>query len=173
MHVGRVSQPGELYFVTLVTERRESWLGAANARGAFLDVLRRWNEAEPGGVVATVVMPDHAHVLFQLGKRTGVGRTIARWKSESRRASGYAGSFQRDFWEHRLRVGESVEDCALYIFLNPYRAGLLAADQAWAGWWSPNHALFRFTVLLGKGGAPPQEWIGWPPEKFADLAHGE
>ena len=113
------------------------------------------------------------HVLFEVGERLSVGRCVSRWKAVGRRGSGYAGEWQRDFWERRVRDEESHEDYALYILLNPYRAGLAKAGEAWAGWWMPALEVFRFGGLLGPQGEPPAEWIDWPEERFAALKTGE
>jgi hypothetical protein len=83
------------------------------------------------------------------------------------------GAWQRDFWEHRLGYDETCEEYGLYLYLNPYRAGLLARSKAWTGWWVPEPRNFKFMELLGPKGEPPQEWIEWPAEKFAELKTGE
>jgi len=118
-------------------------------------------------------MPDHVHVLFVLGIRLDVGRCVSRWKTEGRKSSGYAGAWQRDFWEHRLRNDEPWEDYGLYLFLNPYRTGLLVRNEAWPGWWVPEPQRFKFMEMLGPKGEPPAEWIDWPDVKFAKLSTGE
>ncbi len=173
MHTGRISIIGERYFVTLVMERRQPWLAGSEAKSMLLEVLRRWPEEGQGEVLAATVMPDHVHVLFQLGIKLTLGQTIARWKGEARKSVGYTGAFQRDFWEHRLRESEAVEDYALSVFLNPYRAGLLRAEGIWPGWWASRPSMFQFTAILSGNGAPPNEWIDWSAARFAGLAHGE
>ena len=162
-----------MYFVTFVTERRRPWLAPPEGCAAVLGPLRRWHAEPSGTVLIAGVMPDHAHVLFELAAGFTVGQAVARWKSETRKSLGYAHAFQRDFWEHRVRETEAIEDYGLYIFLNPYRAGLIRADQPWAGSWTPQPRLFGFTESLTAAGGPPQEWIDWPAERFAGLAHGE
>jgi hypothetical protein len=118
-------------------------------------------------------MPDHFHILFELGTRLTVGQTISMWKGKARREFGYRTSFQRDFWEHRLRPDEDAEGYAFYMFLNPYCARLVDATEPWRGWWSPVPESFQFTQLLHVHGAPPREWIDIPDEKFARLSVGE
>ncbi len=118
-------------------------------------------------------MPDHIHVLFELGNCLSLGQTIARWKTGIRKSLGYADGFQRDFWEHQLRSHEDAEDYGLYVFLNPYRAKLSTADEIWPGWWAPEPGRFRFWALLSADGAPPIEWINWPDDRFSSLSHGE
>ena len=173
LHKGRVSTAGASYFVTMVTQHRKPWLVSPSGRAAILTTLQLWHAENRGRVLAATVMPDHVHVLFELGDKLTVGQTIARWKAEARKRIEYAGQFQRDFWEHMLRQPEVIEDYALYIFLNPYRAGLLPTESLWSGWWTPVPELFRFIPALNSTGAPPAEWTEWPDERFAALAHGE
>jgi len=118
-------------------------------------------------------MPDHVHVIFTLGTKLSAGQCVGQWKSDARRAMVYRNDWLRDFYEHRLRADEPVEDYALYVFLNPCRAGLIGADETWPWWWAPEPAMFRFTELLGANCSPPQEWIDWPDDRFKNLAAGE
>ncbi|HEY8995430.1 MAG TPA: transposase [Lacunisphaera sp.] len=173
LHLGRVSSAGAVYFVTFVTACRTPWLGKPVATAAMLNVLRAWHAERDGTVLAAVVMPDHVHVLFELGQRLDVGRCVSRWKTEGRKGSGYAGAWQRDFWEHRVRNEESLEDYGLYIFLNPYRAGLLARNETWPGCWVPEPKRFIFMELLGATGEPAEGWIEWSEDWFVGLVTGE
>jgi putative transposase len=173
LHLGRASAPGAIYFATFVTADRVPWLVERRATAALLGVLGGWHAEGDGVVLAATVMPDHVHVLFELGSRLDIGRCISRWKTVGRKQAGYAGEWQRDFWEHRLRIDESWDDYGLYLFLNPYRAGLIAQNVVWPGWWAPDPKCFKFMELLGPQGEPPKEWIEWSDEKFADLVTGE
>jgi putative transposase len=173
LHRGRVSAQGAVYFVTFVKAKRVPWLATTVAAKAVMGAIRAWHEEGEGAVLAATVLPDHVHVVFALGDRLDVGRCVSRWKAVGLRESGYAGEWQRDFWERRVRDDESVEDYALYILLNPYRAGLAERGEGWAGWWLPAPERFLFSVMLGPRGEPPDEWIGWQEERFAGLETGE
>lgn len=173
LHVGRVSAAGSIYFVTFVAAGRVPWLGKPAGIAAMLRTLDSWHGEGDGAVLAATVMPDHVHVLFKLGQRLDVGRCVSRWKTAGRRQAGYAGTWQRDFWERRLRKDESWEDYGLYLFLNAYRAGLLSQRETWPGWWLPDPRKFKFIEMLGPRSEPPREWIEWPEERFAGLAIGE
>lgn len=170
---GRVSIPGARYFVTFITQYREPWLRAIQSAGAVLSVLRAWHEEQDGAIHAVTVMPDHVHVVFTLGARLSAGQCVGRWKSGVRRAGAFQHEWLRDFFEHRLRTEEALEDYALYIFLNPYRAGLVGANKTWPWWWAPEPQLFRFSENLNPDGTPPQEWLGWPDERFKHISVGE
>ena len=127
--MGRLSIAGARYFVTFVTQRRIPWLHESKSARAVLGALRRWHEEKDGAILAATVMPDHVHVIFALGARLSAGQWVGRWKSDVRRTIAYKHDWLRDFYEHRLRADESVEDYALYVFLNPYRARLIDADK--------------------------------------------
>jgi putative transposase len=173
LHAGRVSAQGAVYFVTFVTEARRPWLAQESAGNAILGALRAWHAEGDGGVLAATVMPDHVHVIFEVGERLSVGRCVSRWKSQGRKASGYPGEWQRDFYEHQLRTEESLEDYGLYLVLNPYRAGVCEPEAAWPGWWCARPKWFRFTTALSEHGVPPTEWIGWDADRFSALMTGE
>ena len=72
-------------------------------------------------------------------------------------------AWQRDFYEHRLRVGEDIEAYAFYIFLNPYRAELISMG-AWPAWWSAQSNLLEFTAKVNSDGSPPKEWLNLTSE---------
>ena len=173
LHRGRLSARGAAYFVTFVTKDREPWLDTQTARESVLTVWREWHLEGDGVVLAVVVMPDHVHVLFRIGAKLTIGRCVSRWKSQALKATGYLGKWQRDFWEHRIRSGDSIEDYGLYMFLNPYRAGLISSGSSWPGWWLPNAAAFKFASALDHDGGPPMEWLNFSAERFERLALGE
>jgi REP element-mobilizing transposase RayT len=135
--------------------------------------LQAWHAEARGSILAATVMPDHVHVLFSSGSRLSVGQCVARWKAEVLRKNSYEEKWQRDFWEHRIRVDENEERYGFYMFLNPYRAGLVDPDQAWPGWWAPEPKRLPFLAALDAQGVPPKAWMDWPAERFAGLETGE
>jgi REP-associated tyrosine transposase len=76
-----------------------------------------------------VLMPDHLHLLvaFPLGQQ--IGQVIRSWKIYTSRQTKV--KWQRDFFEHRLRSEESLEQKANYILENPVRAGLIEKSEDW------------------------------------------
>ena len=173
LHFGRNSAAGAVYFVTFSTAGRIPWLAAPAAAEAMLDALRVWHVEGDGSVLAATVMPDHVQVLFVLGQHLDVGRCVSRWKTVARRAAGYPGAWQRDFWERRVRASDSRDDYGRYVLLNPYRAGLVPAGAAWPWLWLPDRAAFAFAAALGPRGEPPEEWLTETDECFARLETGE
>lgn len=163
----------EVRFLTLFTSGRQPWLGVPRTRDVFLAVLRAWHMERNGRALAVQAMPDHVHVLFESGRSVETRQVVARWRAAHRRGAGYAETFEESYRDHCLATGESVEEYAQYMFMEPYRKGLVNPAERWAGWWLPEDTPLIFTAALVREGLPPREWLAWPPDKFAGLAHGE
>ena len=136
---GRVSLPHHVYLVTAATVNRERLFmdfsaGCAAAR-CFEDraVLR------DTGMLAWVLMPDHAHWLIQLGRQDRLGGVVGRLKSASARRVnpllGRSGALWAPaFHDHALRSEERLREAARYIAANPVRAGLVARTGDYPFW---------------------------------------
>ncbi len=166
------ARPMTRYFVTLETKDRAPWLAAARTREIILAVLRSWHGERHGRILCATVMPDVVHILLELPEGFEIAQVIASWKAGTRRAAGYAETFQQEFGGHKLWTADEAEDCALYIFTKPYRARLLGPDEIWSAYWAPDPKIFRFTASLNPAGGPATEWLAWPEERFEALTHG-
>jgi REP element-mobilizing transposase RayT len=85
-----------------------------------------WGDAKN---LCSVVMPDHIHLLLQLGD-TPLQRVVNRMKSRSaiklNRQIGRTGRFWAPgYYDHALRAEEDLRGVARYIVANPLRAGLV------------------------------------------------
>ena len=81
-----------------------------------------------------VVMPNHAHSLFQLRGDFQLEDVMHSWKSytshELNNMLGRRGSvWQQESWDHLLRGVKYLERCLDYIAANPAMAGL-GSDEA-------------------------------------------
>jgi putative transposase len=81
-------------------------------------------------------MPDHIHLLVCFPPDKILSRIVGYWKRSLTRS--HAISWQRNFFEHRLRNEENIQQKADYILYNPVRAGLVAQTQDWPYIWMPN-----------------------------------
>ena len=81
---GRFSVVGATYFVTICTEGRTGSLLESGRLGTIFSELGRM---ESDGAIAelrcTSVLPDHLHMLFQLGERLALGQVVSRLKSKT------------------------------------------------------------------------------------------
>lgn len=139
---GRVSIPGQIYFVTTTTRGRKpifrDWV-AATATCRTLAHPDTWGDAT---LLCWVLMPDHWHGLVQLGDRDALALAVNRFKARITKAvhgCGVAGAvWARAYHDHALRADEDVRAAARYIVANPMRAGIVihACDYPfWGAVW--------------------------------------
>jgi putative transposase len=125
---GRFSQQNGIYFITAVTDQRIPWFQDYSFARLICSII-----GSPAGLsdaenLCWIVMPDHVHLLLQLGETT-LQKELNQLKSRTarllNREIGRSGRFWRPgFHDHALRKEESLRDVARYIVANPIRAGL-------------------------------------------------
>lgn len=154
---GRQSLSGAVYFLTMCTERRNRGLENGLVSASLLD------HAQPidgnWSLRAAVVMPDHVHLLVDLIASSELSEAVRLFKGRTapvlRR---HDMKWQRGYFDHRLRMNEDVLPVFLYIFLNPYRAGLMPDDQRWPGYFCSPDDWVWFEPLTSSS-LPFPEWL--------------
>ena len=76
-----------------------------------------------------LLMPDHIHGLIAFPREQSMKKLMGSWKGYIAKRDGIC--WQRDFFDHRLRTEESVNEKAFYIRNNPVRAGLVQQNEDW------------------------------------------
>jgi putative transposase len=110
---------GASYFVTLCTRERGLGLNRTIIATSINDQLIALERGGALTIPAAVIMPDHLHMLLLVGAKMTVGQVVGRMKAKTRGVLLAAGlGWQSNFYEHRLRPDDSVEDVLRYIFLN-------------------------------------------------------
>ncbi|MBC8039307.1 MAG: transposase [Opitutaceae bacterium] len=126
---------GAVFFITVCALPRgipsltppETWPVLRNAAVHYHRV-NRWH------LHLLLAMPDHVHLLVSFPEEESMHRVVAAWKHY---VAGHASiTWQRDFFDHRLRGDESFDEKATYIRLNPVRAKLVANESDWPCVWS-------------------------------------
>lgn len=136
---GRVSIPGQIYFVTIVCRNREKRFLRSDAAIAVARKLREpdlWGDAY---LLCWVLMPDHAHFLIRLGAVQSLSTTMRRAKSITANAVNAAEACRGSVWmpafhDHALRAAVDVTETARYIIANPIRAGLVMDIRVYPYW---------------------------------------
>ena len=131
---GRVSNPGQIYHLTLVTyARRPVFCDLESARCVVktLFEIQRNNLAD---TLAFVIMPDHMHWLMQLGSARGLCGVVGLLKSLTARRISKSTLWQTGFHDHAVRSEEDILAIARYIVANPLRAGLVEEIGAYPHW---------------------------------------
>lgn len=129
---GRVSVPGSEYFLTICTEGRRGGLAVKGIGDAILE------EAGAMGLDGTwilrcaIAMPDHLHLVIRLGERLPLAKTVQRLKAKTAGRLHAAGlEWERGYFDRHLRPDDDLLALFLYVYLNPYRAGLCARSDLW------------------------------------------
>ena len=157
------------YFITLCCfERRKIFTKPTDC--AWLEnQLRELSSARAFAIHAFCFMPDHLHLLIQgLEPRSDLLVFIKTFKIRTSReflAKHQLPLWQKKYYDHVLRPGESLASVAWYIWLNPVRAGLapVPADYPFVG---------SFTTSIPatsplRDWIPPHEKQSRPPQKAA------
>ena len=128
-----------LYFVTACTYRRQRLFEDQNVHRAFVQFCSRGVE-QGCRVGRYVLMPDHVHVFVSFSKadisslnrlsgwvKALKGCLSMIWRLQ-KKASPY---WQKGFFDHIIRSGESYAEKWRYVVENPVRAGLVHNWEKW------------------------------------------
>jgi REP element-mobilizing transposase RayT len=123
---------GSIYFITICAKERGGSPLLASAAltvraAATYHEIGRWH------LQLFVLMPDHVHMLVSFPAEKGMRRTVSEWKSFTAKQAGFR--WQTDFFDHRLRGDENLDEKAHYVRMNPVRAGLCAEPGDWPHRW--------------------------------------
>jgi putative transposase len=156
---GRWSQKGRSYFVTLTTAKRAPGLTDPHVAVLLREEFDACERDAHLLVRAAVIMPDHAHLLVRLAGELPLGQIIGRIKAKTRAALLVRHlQWQGNFFEHHLRPDEPVVEVLRYIFLNPYRAGLVDPGSTYPWFWLHPEEAAWFVPTLDDG-KPFPEWL--------------
>jgi putative transposase len=121
------------YFITFCCAARRAFFADPANASWLVDALREKSRRYDFAVDAYCVMPDHFHVLVRGMELTSdLFVFVERFKQKT--AYEFQKNFQhmlwqKKFYDHILRADDPAESVALYIWMNPVRAGLCAEPQ--------------------------------------------
>lgn len=156
---GRWSVSGAEYFLTLCTHDRKPGLTEPSTLSGALAEMQRLETEEVWHLHAAVVMPDHVHLLVAVGESPDLAGAVRLFKGRLTpllRKSGMR--WQQADFDHRMRSAEDRLPLLLYIYLNPYRAGLLPQGERWPGYYCSDEDWAWFGPLTNQA-APMPEWL--------------
>lgn len=132
----RWSSPHEDHFLTLCLDRRAPGLATPRFNAEFhaathlLTLERQWQ------VRTAIVMPQQVHLLVTLHEQADMPAVVALFKDCLALCLQRAGlHWELGYCDRRLHPGEDHLPPFLYIFQNPYRAGLIAPTEKWPGYY--------------------------------------
>lgn len=139
LRTGRRSQAGQRYLITTVCrdrERRFAEWECASRISSTIDDARLWRDSHP---LCWTLMPDHLHVMVELGHTESLASLIRRVKCVT---AGVANAIARrhgpvwmpGYHDHALRCDESAIAASRYLVLDPVRAGIVARVGDYPYW---------------------------------------
>jgi REP element-mobilizing transposase RayT len=156
---GRYSAAGEEYFLTFNLQRPQHGLIEPTLLSRVFVELQMLASDGSWFVRTGVVMPDHMHLLVRLSDRVLLAEAMRHFKGRLAPVLHQRGlRWQRSFFDHRMRHGEDCLPVFLYIFLNPWRAGLVGFNESWPGFiCAPDE--WEWFGPLTNAGTPYPEWL--------------
>ncbi|MDP2827076.1 MAG: transposase [Sulfuricellaceae bacterium] len=129
---GRVSQSGNVYHITTVTQNRSPYFASLDCGRKLVQQLMALQSEGRAQTLCYVVMPDHLHWLMVLheGKLAEAVRLL---KGRSAHAIGQA-IWQANYYDHAVRHDEDLRKMARYIVANPLRAKLVRRIGDYSLW---------------------------------------
>jgi putative transposase len=172
-----------MFFFTVVTYDRRPILTTEKGRSFLRAGIEKIRKSRPFQLFATVLLPDHWHLVMSLPPAdSNYSTRMKRIKEEftenwldaglpeapvtrSQKEKGERGIWQPRFWEHTVRDAEDLEGCVDYIHWNPRKHQLVTRVRDWP--WSSFH---RFVAE----GHYQIDWGGDEPKSFdTDRTWGE
>jgi putative transposase len=154
---------GGTYFFTVTLRDRRSTLLVDQA-AMLTEVMQQAHSRRPWETVASVIMPDHLHAIWQLPEgdddysgrwrdiKSGFVRKLSKaGHAIARNARGEADIWQSRFWEHMIRDEDDLRRHIDYIHFNPVRHGHVVRVADW-----PRSTFHRYV----SEGILPLNWAG-------------
>ncbi|MCX6834546.1 MAG: transposase [candidate division Zixibacteria bacterium] len=130
----RHKHQSSLYFITCVTYDRRPIL--VEHSDLFLSSLNRMKAAVDFTLHAWVILPDHFHLILDVGE-VDISKTMQRIKlsfsADYRKRCGLKEGrvWQARFWDHIVRDQADFNRHLDYIHYNPVKHGITAAPMKW------------------------------------------
>jgi putative transposase len=146
----RVFQKGGVYFLTLVTYKRQDIFSSFEARKILHAAIDHVQKYHPFTILAYCVVPNHIHFLWELPENDAdysmrISQIKRRFsirysekiidpipKSTSQKKRRELTIWQRRFYEHFIRDEEDLNRHIDYIHYNPVHHGYVASVCDWA-----------------------------------------
>ena len=126
--------PGQIYFVTAVTDGRIPIL--IEFANEFIEAMTEASRRINFKLIAHVIMPDHVHMIIDPcnNNLSGIIRIIKLiFAYNYRKAKGLdrAKVWQARFWDHIIRNEKDLINHLDYIHYNPVKHGFAVAPIEW------------------------------------------
>jgi hypothetical protein len=128
---------GSWSFITVKCEPPgKNQLCQAGVGDAVLAAMRYNHERLVWFCRLCLLMPDHLHAILAFPRDSEMITSVSNWKHFV--AAHQPVQWQRDFFDHRLRNTNELQEKTSYILLNPVRKGLCERMEGWNWVYRPN-----------------------------------
>jgi REP element-mobilizing transposase RayT len=131
---GRYSSPEFIYHIRFSTYNKQHLI---NFKSGCI-IARKFNDyfiKRDDELLCWILMPDHAHLLIQLGPSSTLEQSIRILKSSTSRLFPDIKPFwQAGYYDRALRKEEDLKDVARYIVANPVRGRLVKSVREYPLW---------------------------------------
>jgi putative transposase len=129
-----ILNPRRVFFATTKTSMGRRLLQSERNAELLIDVLRSLVAESKLILHDFVIMPDHIHLLFEVGSDMTVEKAMqlvkGRFSYRLTKEHGYEGEvWQRGFSEEQVMDKQGMEKCHAYIAANPVKAGLVSSPE--------------------------------------------
>ena len=138
---GRHSERARVYLVTTIARERARVFANPTAARCAAACLVDPRVVGDNRLLAWVLMPDHLHLLLELGGSCSLSVSVGRIKSAiARRVNACLGAngalWECGFHDHALRREDGLAESAQYLAQNPVRAGIVQRVEDYEFWGS-------------------------------------
>ena len=155
----RYHRDGDFCFVTSVTYQRRPIL--IEHAELLLKAILNTQDRVSFGMIAHVIMPDHFHLLIEVGRNdlSGIMQRVKQsFSMNYRKFSGIAGRvWQLRFWDHIIRDENDFNNHVDYIHYNPVKHGLTA---------NPFDYLYSSIHEYARAGVYQSDWGAKEPDSL-------
>jgi putative transposase len=121
---------GATYFITMCCERKgRNQLCKKQIAEQIFRTVTLYDHRGRWFLELLLLMPDHLHALIGIDGDASLSKIIGDFKRATSRF-GHV-HWQRNFFDHRLRHDESLDEKWAYVMNNPVRAGLVQNEGDW------------------------------------------
>ena len=125
---------GAVFFITVSCAKRgDNQLCLAETAGGLFEAIAFRHRKREWWVRLFLLMPDHCHALISFSREVSMKASISNWKRFTSRNLNI--DWQRDFFDHRVRNVDFLQEKESYIMMNPVRKGLCERPEDWSYCW--------------------------------------
>jgi len=156
---GRSSKEYANYFVTICLDKGLKGLNSPEVYNKSLQIFASFEQEQVSKLRSLVLMPDHIHVLFELGKTLDLKQLIHLFKGRmSPTLRSLNLRWQKgSFYDRRLRESDSIGTVVRYIWMNPYRKHLIERNDSWPFFFATSESMNW--VHSSEQKSPLPEWL--------------